>query len=296
VERGYSELTVEYYSQDLQDFLEFLTEQQSKNQIDVTKIDHLSVRYFLADFAKRRSAKATIRRKVAALRSFFRYLVVKQVLSSNPAHGVEVPRMEQKLPSVMEEDDLEILFKDPPEPTYRAVRDRAILELLYGTGIRLAELVGMDVPSIRWDENVIHVMGKGRKGRILPLGRKAAEALKTYVPYRLERLQELNANTDALFLSRQGGRIPRRTVQRIVELALEKVCQISSLSPHLLRHSFATHLLEHGADLRAVKELLGHQNLSTTQIYTHVSVERLRKVYLQAHPRAEAETNASSGN
>lgn len=296
VERGYSELTVESYSQDLQDFIDFLTEQQNRNYLDVTKIDRLSIRHFLATFAKKRSSRATIRRKMAALRSFFRYLVVCQVIPTNPANGVEAPRKEQKLPSVMEEGDLEILFKESPEPNYRAVRDRAIVELLYGTGIRLAELVGMNVDSIRWEQNVIHVLGKGRKGRILPIGKKAKQALQLYLPYRQERLTELKTDAKALFLSRNGERIPRRTVQRIVELALEKVCQASSLSPHLLRHSFATHMLEHGADLRAVKELLGHSNLSTTQIYTHISVDRLRTIYRQAHPRAESEGNAPSGS
>jgi integrase/recombinase XerC len=295
VERGYSELTIESYSQDLQDFLDFLTEQQSRDNINVTKIDRLSVRHFLATFAKKRASRATIRRKIAALRSFFRYLVVCQAIPLNPALGVEAPRKEQKLPSVMEEEDLQILFKEPPEPNYRSVRDRAILELLYGTGIRLAELVGMDMNSIRWKENVIYILGKGRKGRILPLGKKAKQAIQLYLPYRHEYLTQLKTDTSALFLSRHGGRIPRRTVQRIVELTLEKVCQSSSLSPHLLRHSFATHMLEHGADLRAVKELLGHSNLSTTQIYTHISVDRLRTIYRQAHPRAESEGNAPTG-
>ena len=287
LERGYSERTVLAYAQDLQNFHDFLVEQEAKKHVGISQVDRLALRHFLTFLIRKGMSKATIRRKSAALRSFCRYLVSVEVLSSNPAAGVDIPKMDQKLPSLLAEEDLALLFDKPPEPTYRALRDRAILELFYGTGIRLAELIGMDVDAIRWGEDVIHVMGKGRKGRILPLGKKTKAALQQYLPLRQEELHAIGSDSKALFLSRSGGRIPRRTVQQIVERALQKVCQASSLSPHLLRHSFATHMLDHGADLRAVKELLGHQDLSTTQIYTHVSVERLHAIYQQAHPRAE---------
>ena len=288
IERGYSEHTVDAYNQDLLEFLDFLKSQQRRKSVLLHKADRLAVRQFLTKCVRENASRATVRRKIAALRSFFRYLLTRQIIKTNPAEGIDIPRMEKRLPSIMAEEDLGILFDKPPEPTYRAVRDRAILELFYSTGIRLSELVGMDLSSIRWKENVIHVMGKGRKGRILPLGKKVQHAIKQYLPYRNERLEELNTSTEAVFLSRIGNRIPRRTVQRIVERELQKICQATSLSPHLLRHSFATHMLDHGADLSAVKELLGHQNLATTQIYTHISVDRLRTVYQKAHPRAES--------
>ncbi|KPL07088.1 hypothetical protein AMJ86_05960 [bacterium SM23_57] len=287
LERGYSERTLLAYGQDLQEFHDFLMEQQGKKSVRISQVDRLAIRHFLTFLIRKRMSKATIRRRAAALRSFCRYLVSVEVLSSNPAAGIDIPKMDQKLPSLLAEEDLTLLFDEPPEPTYRALRDRAILELFYGTGIRLAELIGMDVNSIRWGEDVIYVMGKGRKGRILPLGEKTKTALRQYLSVRKEELHTMSRNSQALFLSRHGDRIPRRTVQQIVERTLQKVCQASSLSPHLLRHSFATHMLDHGADLRAVKELLGHQDLSTTQIYTHVSVERLHAIYQQAHPRAE---------
>lgn len=288
IERGYSEHTVDAYNQDLLEFLDFLKSQQRRKAVQLQKADRLAIRHFLAKCVKDKVSRATVRRKIAALRSFFRYLLTRQIIKSNPADGIDIPRKEKRLPSIMAEEDLGILFDSPPEPNFRAVRDRTILELFYSTGIRLSELVGTDLSSIRWKESVIHVMGKGRKGRILPLGKKAQQAIEQYLPYRKERLEELNTATEAVFLSRIGSRIPRRTVQRIVERELQKICQATSLSPHLLRHSFATHMLDHGADLSAVKELLGHQNLATTQIYTHVSVDRLRNVYLKAHPRAES--------
>jgi len=293
LERGYSEQTLIAYGQDLQDFGDFLKTQQRRRVVTVAQADRLAVRHFLTFWIRRGASRATIRRKLAALRSFFRFLIGREVLSSNPAVGVDVPRTQQKLPSMIAEEELSALFKDPPEPDYRDIRDRAILELFYGTGIRLAELIGMDVGSIRWEEGVIYVMGKGRKGRILPLGGKSRDALKKYLPERQDYLQSLGKDTPALFLARDGDRIPRRTVQRIVQRRLQQVSEASSLSPHLLRHSFATHMLDHGADLRAVKELLGHQNLSTTQIYTHVTIERLKEVYKQAHPRAESESRST---
>ncbi len=288
IERGYSEHTVDAYNLDLLEFLDFLKSQQRRKSVLLHKADRLAVRHFLTKCIKEKASRATIRRKIAAIRSFFRYLLTRQIIKTNPADGIDIPRMEKRLPSIMEEADLKLLLNHPPEPSYRAVRDRTILELFYSTGIRLSELVGIDLSSIRWKENVIYVMGKGRKGRILPLGKKVQQAIKQYLPYRKERLEELNTVTEAVFLSRTGNRIPRRTVQRIVERELQKICQATSLSPHLLRHSFATHMLDHGADLSAVKELLGHQNLATTQIYTHVSVDRLRTVYQKAHPRAES--------
>jgi integrase/recombinase XerC len=289
LERGYSEQTLIAYGQDLKNFLDFLRGQQHRKILKVSQADRLAVRHFLTFWIRKGASRATIRRKMAALRSFFKFLVSQEVMASNPAVGVDVPHREQKLPSMVAEEELAALFKDPPEPNYRDIRDRAILELFYGAGIRLAELIGMDVGSIRWEEGVIHVVGKGRKGRILPLGEKSKGALKRYLPLRQGFLRSLNGDSQALFLSRDGKRIPRRTVQQIVYRCLKKVSEASSLSPHLLRHSFATHMLDHGADLRAVKELLGHQDLSTTQIYTHVTVQRLKEIYQQAHPRAESE-------
>ena len=248
----------------------------------------MGIRHFLGTLSRERYAKKSVARKLASIRSFLKYLCREGVLERNPALSVVSPKLEQKLPFFLNVDQanraMERVFRDDAY----GFRDRAILEVLYGTGIRLGELVGLNRTSVDLLGEVIRVRGKGGKDRIVPLGREAVRALRSYLIRREEFLSsEIGiSEEEALFLNRYGGRLSGRSVQNLVEKYLSDVAEAGKVSPHALRHSFATHLLDAGADLMAVKELLGHTSLSTTQIYTHVTAERLRKVYDQAHPRA----------
>ena len=288
-ERGFSEHTVGAYRTDLLQFAEFLQRELGLKEVRAKDVDRLGIRHFLGTLSRERYAKKSVARKLASIRSFLKYLCREGVLERNPALSVVSPKLEQKLPFFLNVDQanraMDRVFRDDAY----GFRDRAILEVLYGTGIRLGELVGLDRSSVDLLGEVIRVRGKGGKDRIVPLGREAVRALREY----LIRREELGASGEeaadgghALFLNRYGGRLSGRSVQNLVEKYLSDVAEAGKVSPHALRHSFATHLLDAGADLMAVKELLGHTSLSTTQVYTHVTAERLRKVYDQAHPRA----------
>ena len=287
-ERGFSEHTVAAYRRDLFQFAEFLKEELGLEEVRAKDVDRLGIRHFLGTLSRERYAKKSVARKLASIRSFLKYLCREGVLERNPALSVVSPKLEQKLPFFLNVDQanraMERVFRDDAY----GFRDRAILEVLYGTGIRLGELVGLNRTSVDLLGEVIRVRGKGGKDRIVPLGREAVRALRSYLIRREEFLSsEIGiSEEEALFLNRYGGRLSGRSVQNLVEKYLSDVAEAGKVSPHALRHSFATHLLDAGADLMAVKELLGHTSLSTTQVYTHVTAERLRKVYDQAHPRA----------
>ena len=286
-ERGFSEHTVEAYGRDLLQFAQFLKEELGLEAIRAEDVDRLVIRHFLGTLSREGAAKKSVARKLASIRSFLKYLCREGVLERNPALSVVSPKLEKKLPFFLNVDQanraMDRVFRDD----VYGVRDRAILEVLYGAGIRLGELVGLDRSSVDLSGEVIRVRGKGGKDRIIPLGREAVRALENYLNRREElRPVRAGASEEALFLNRYGGRLSGRSVQKIVGNYLSDVAEAGKVSPHALRHSFATHLLDAGADLMAVKELLGHTSLSTTQIYTHVTVERLRKAYEQAHPRA----------
>ena len=286
-ERGFSEHTVAAYGTDLLQFAEFLQRELGLKEVRAKDVDRLGIRHFLGTLSRERYAKKSVARKLASIRSFLKYLCREGVLERNPALSVVSPKLEKKLPFFLNVDQanraMERVFGDD----VYGFRDRAILEVLYGTGIRLGELVGLNRTSVDLLGKAIRVRGKGRKDRIVPLGREAVRALRSYLIRREEFLpSEIGASEEALFLNRYGGRLSGRSVQNLVEKYLSDVAEAGKVSPHALRHSFATHLLDAGADLMAVKELLGHTSLSTTQIYTHVTAERLRKVYDQAHPRA----------
>jgi integrase/recombinase XerC len=227
-------------------------------------------------------------RKLTAIRSFCRHLCRKGLLESNPASGLMPMRWEKKLPTFLDVAQAARVMELPDRQTVLGLRDWTILELLYGTGIRLMELVNLNLNDLDLLGEVMKIRGKGKKERIVPLGRKALEALGAYLKRRGELFHSGAGRRyrEAVFLNYQGGRITGRSVRRIVNEYLQQVSQKNGLSPHILRHTFATHMLDAGADLRAVKELLGHASLSSTQIYTHVTVEKLRQVYDQAHPRA----------
>ncbi|NIQ37329.1 MAG: tyrosine recombinase XerC [Proteobacteria bacterium] len=288
IEKNLSDHTCRGYLNDLRQFEEFLRENglavASDKSVDVGKIDHVMVRAYLASIYKR-NRKSSIARKVASVRSFFRFLVREQAIPSNPAERVNTPRQEKTIPNVLSVDDAFRLMESPEKRTPSAARDRAILETLYSSGLRVGELVGLDVDSIDLDLGVVRIMGKGRKERIVPLGSKAADALKDYLDQR-GVFQKGDGGEEALFLNASGKRLTTRSVARIVEKYAKRSHLSRRVSPHSLRHTFATHLLNGGADLRGIQELLGHVSLSTTQKYTHVGIDRLIEVYDKAHPRS----------
>ncbi|HEY6952460.1 MAG TPA: tyrosine-type recombinase/integrase, partial [Bacteroidota bacterium] len=229
-----------------------------------------------------------VARKIASLRSFFKFLKHKRIIEANPAINLATPKVEKKLPGYLDESAMERLLTLPDRSTTEGLRDQAILEVFYSTGIRLSELVNLNINDIDRHERLIKVTGKGRKQRIVPIGEKALRAVDDYLKKREHgrTVQAARYNTPAVFLSDGGMRIYPQMVGAIVKRYIAEVSEIERKSPHALRHTFATHLLNRGADLKAVKELLGHESLSTTQIYTHVTTERLKKVYHQSHPKA----------
>jgi integrase/recombinase XerC len=244
-------------------------------------IDHLLIRSFLARLHRSGLKKASAARKLASIRTFFRYLCREGVLDRNPARALLSPRVERRIPAHLEEAEVDRIL-DVPGDGAAAVRARAILELLYATGIRCAELVGLDVAEVDLGSRMVRVLGKGRKERIVPFGNRAAQALRAYLPVRTGT----RPTSDALFVNVRGGRLSDRSVRLILASRIRQVAVSRRTSPHTLRHSFATHLLERGADLRAIQELLGHASLSTTQRYTHVNARHLIEIYKKSHPRA----------
>jgi len=277
IEKNLSNHTIVNYSIDLKDFSKFLGENS-----EINKVDYLVLRKFLASLREKKYSKRTIVRKLACLRSFFKFLFREGLVRSNPMTGLSTPKLDKKLPVFLDEKEVIKLLESPDEKGLTGLRDRAILETLYSSGLRVAELVGLNVESIDFIGAVLKVFGKGRKERLVPIGDRALRSIRSY----LEKRGSCKSKCTAVFLNRSRTRLTDRGVRRM----LEKYIRITSLredvSPHTLRHSFATHLLNRGADLRSVQELLGHMNLSTTQIYTHVTTERLKVVYDKAHPRA----------
>ena len=293
-ERNASEHTIRNYYSDLKQFEKFLKRSTSKNSKNGTRShflpSRLDLRHFLVHLQKQDLSSRTIGRKIATIRSFFKFLVEEGYLSSNPAAGLPIPRQKKKLPKFLDEKEVVKLLEAPGGKNVLAARDRAILETLYSTGMRVGELVSLKPESVDFIAGVVRVSGKGRKERIVPIGEKALEAISKYSKGRGKLLASsrkgIRKEAQALFLDKWGGRLSDRSVCRLVNKYVGMVSTKTGISPHSIRHSFATHLLNAGADLRAVQELLGHANLSTTQIYTHVTTERLKSVYAKAHPRA----------
>ncbi len=291
VERNDSPHTVKAYGRDLEAFARFLDGFYGAGTWRWAGVDRLAIRGFLGDAQKRGWSKRSMARALSGLRTFYRFLNLHHGLEVNPARAAATPRLERRLPGYLDRAAIERLFASAESRaaanTLQGRRDRAILELFYSTGMRLSELVGLDVDDVDLVSDQVTVRGKGRKERLLPVGRPALQALRQYLPRRDEVLRDAKTpDRRALFLSGRGRRLGARAVQLLVRRRLDEVGGGQEVSTHSLRHSFATHLLDAGADLRAVQELLGHASLSTTQIYTHTSVERLKKVYHQAHPRA----------
>ena len=279
--RNFSPHTVAAYRTDLARFADFLSEVTHDDEPRLASFEPGAVRRFVAWMVSSRYARRSVQRNLAALRSLAKYLTGRRAIRANPTLGLTAPKPAKRLPSFLTRRETDLLFRCPARPTTAELRDRAILELLYGTGIRLSELVSLSLRDVDSSGGLIRVTGKGRKQRIVPLGRSAGEAIARYLDARGG-----GAADDALFLNMRGGRLSGRSVQRLVAKRLAQVSEARSLSPHVLRHTFATHMLNAGADLRAVQELLGHASLSSTQIYTHVTTERLKDAYKKAHPRA----------
>ena len=291
-ERQLSPNTVTAYGKDLDDLREFLTGYLGSAEWGWDQVDRLTLRAFLGWCARRRLSRRTVARKLSTTRGFFRYLHLEDVLDANPTRAVRSPRPERRLPGHLGAGEVESLFHlaevEAAQNTLVGTRALVILELLYGSGLRLAELHGLDLTALDLVGDQARVRGKGRKERIVPLTQAAVTAVRRYEPRRAEALESDTPAGDrrALLLSTRGRRLSRRSIQKIVQTHLEATAESQGLSVHSLRHSFATHLLDAGADLMAVKELLGHVSLSTTRIYTHTSRERLKQVYKDAHPRA----------
>ena len=281
-ERNASPHTIRAYGEDVAQFTEYLGEQLGREPRP-QDADHLSVRGFLAALHAGGTRRVSAARKLASLRTFFRYLCREGVLDRNPAAAILSPRLERRIPSHLEEDETAMLL-DVPGADDASLRARALLELLYATGIRCAELVGLDVPEVDLDARMVRVLGKGRKERVVPFGTRARAAVIAYLPARARAAPK----SEALFVNQRGGRLTDRSVRAILAARVRQVALAKRISPHSLRHSFATHLLGRGADLRTIQELLGHASLSTTQRYTHVDMRRILEIYSKTHPRARA--------
>jgi integrase/recombinase XerC len=281
-ERNYSVHTLSSYSNDLRGFYAFLS------STPVVEADVTVLRRYLAALREKDFSKRTVARRMAVLRTFFRFLVREGFIKKNPMGILKTPKLDKRLPMVLDENEITKLM-EAPEDDLVGRRDRAILETLYSTGMRVSEMVRLDVDGIDFIGGSCRVLGKGNKERLCPIGDKALRSIRGYLDLRHGSAHK---TARALFLNHSphngGSRLTDRSVRRIVDKYIERTCRRESVSPHTLRHSFATHLLNRGADLRSVQELLGHENLSTTQIYTHVSTQRLKEAYDRAHPRANA--------
>jgi tyrosine recombinase XerC len=283
-ERDLSPNTIDAYRRDLTEYFEFCRRQQRAR--DPIRVDHKVVRAYLAWLTTRGRERSTVRRKAAALRTFYEFARRRGAREDNPARSVDTPKRGSYLPTVMKRSKVDVLLGLPPTDDPVGLRDRAILEVLYSCGIRVSELTGLDLDEVDFRAGQIRVMGKGRRERIVPMGEPASDALRTYLAKGRSALIKDTSPPAALFYNRRGKRIGVRDVRALVTRYAREVVPGGKVSPHTFRHTFATHLLEGGADLRAVQELLGHVDLRTTQIYTRVSQDRLRRAYELSHPRA----------
>jgi integrase/recombinase XerC len=285
--------TVRAYDSDLSQYLAFLATHVGRRVSELTPadLDHLGVRAFIGELNKRGNAKASAARKLSAIRAFGRYLRREDVIETDPAALVGTPRRETRIPNHLAVDEMSALLSAPDTSGPLGRRDQAILELFYASGLRLSELVGLDLDDVNLSGRVVRVLGKGRKERIVPFNTTAAAALKAWLADRSvfpqpQRVVKSRRQKDPLFLNYRGTRLSTRSVDKLVRKYVAACSTRYGISPHALRHSFATHLLEAGADLRAIQELLGHAQLSTTQRYTHVNAAQLIETYRKAHPKA----------
>jgi integrase/recombinase XerC len=291
-ERNASEHTLRNYLSDLEQFYDHLcppNDRSERVEVDLRDIDNITIREYMASLYGKKKKKTSIARKLATLRTFFKYLCREGVLELNPARLVSSPRLEKRLPNYLNIEEAIRFIEMPDLDTVLGKRDRSILEMLYATGVRVSELVGMNIEDVDFRHQAVRVRGKGRKERIVPFGDHARKALELYLGVRSQLIAhaaEDKRDVRAVFYNYQGTRITTRSVGRMIDKYIKECADIHHISPHSLRHSFATHMLNAGADLRSIQELLGHARLSTTQQYLHVSNDRLMEVYDKAHPKA----------
>ncbi|WP_217805915.1 tyrosine recombinase XerC [Sporomusa malonica] len=292
IEKNASQHTIHNYQRDILQFVEFVSSQVADDTLFINTTP-LLIRSYLAYLKSEQYAKATIMRRIAALRSFFRFLCRENIVSQNPFNAVRTPKLEKRLPVFLDANEITELIA-LPDHSPLGLRDSAVLEMLYATGVRVSELAGITLPDIDFAGRTIIVSGKGAKQRIVLMGRRAAQTLDNYL-FSARRIlcanpgeyaQQMGKVHDRLFVNSRGGPLSDRSIRRIVEKYVEALALKKNVSPHTIRHTFATHLLDNGADLRSVQELLGHVNLSTTQLYTHVTTERLKANYKKFHPRS----------
>ncbi|MBL7214878.1 MAG: tyrosine recombinase XerC [Phycisphaerae bacterium] len=269
------------------------TQTQTNVEIDklLMEVDVNTIRRFMAALGQLQYSKSTTARKLATLRSFYKFLVKRDYLSSNPVTTIKTPKQDKKLPKFLEYEQVQQLLNTPPANSWLGSRDRAIMEVLYSTGMRVSELVALNMDDVDFLSEVIHIRGKGKKERISPIGSSALQAIQGYIEFRNKRMaNDSGFDSKVLFANKHGKRLSARSVRRKMDKYLVQAGLDPSISPHTLRHSFATHMLNNGADLRSVQELLGHQSLSTTQIYTHISTSRMNEQYHNAHPMENQQT------
>jgi integrase/recombinase XerC len=282
VEKNASNYTIRNYAADLAQFAEFISKRQRPH---LKQVEYLDIRAFLAYLHDQSYARKTVARKLSALRSFYLFMVKQGHIEVSPLQLMKSPKVEKTLPSYLYIDEIQQLLAAPDRSKPLGLRDVAMLETLYAAGMRVSELVGLNLDHLDLRMGTARVFGKGAKERYVPLGDYACEAIEHYLQVARPKLLQ-NQQESALFLNYKGGRMSDRSVRRMLEAYVRQIASSKKISPHTLRHTFATHLLEAGADLRSVQELLGHVNISTTQIYTHVTRDHLQSVYNQAHPRA----------
>ncbi|MFB3921159.1 MAG: tyrosine recombinase XerC [Terriglobia bacterium] len=289
-ERNASPHTVRNYRSDLLQFRDFLARGQTEEKVSLKSVDALRIRGFLAYLFEKEKKKSSIARKLAAVRAFFKFLTRERALAENPAAVISTPKQARTLPRILSEEEINDFLNRIGQAAQGGdpalLRDRAILELLYASGLRVSELVGLDLRKVNFGDGIVLVRGKGDKERIVPFGSKAREAITAYLPAREKILHEHKTGSPALFLNARGGRLTTRSVDRLLKQRMRQFGPNVKVSPHGLRHAFASHLLAEGADLRAIQEMLGHKSLATTQKYTQVSIQKLIEVYDKAHPKA----------
>ncbi len=291
-EKDYSDHTLRAYSKDLNAFFNFLAEsktavrgrQKSARVVSLKSIDGITIRGYLG-FLHRQNKKTTVARKLSAIRSFFKFLVKQGIIDQNPAELILTPKQDKTIPTYLSVDEMFRLLDSIQTDTLLGLRNRAIFETLYSSGIRVAELAGLNFSDLNFSSGVVRVLGKGNKQRIIPIGQKALKAIAAYREQLSRQVDSVVLKEGALFLNRYNKRLTARSIARILRKLIDAIGLLTPVSPHALRHSFATHMLDSGADLRVVQELLGHKSLSTTQRYTHVSIDRLMETYDKAHPR-----------
>ncbi|MEX2462097.1 MAG: site-specific tyrosine recombinase XerD [Paenibacillaceae bacterium] len=286
VEKGLAQNTLESYERDLTQYIDFV-KKNGISQLQDTK--KLTIQNYLLQLKKLGRASSSVTRSMVSIRSFYQFLVRERILELDPSLNMESPRLAMRLPKVLSIQEVETLLEAPETSTPYGMRDKAMLELLYATGIRVSELVNLNAGHVNLGMGFVRCMGKGSKERIIPLGRIAAKWLHNYIQSMRHQLLRESKHDDALFINHLGTRLTRQGFWKIIKKYGRKAHILKEITPHTLRHSFATHLLDNGADLRAVQEMLGHADISTTQIYTHVSKTQMKEVYNRTHPRAKLE-------